>query len=181
MKLRSALLVACMLVVPAVALFSHRIPADMRKAVREAVGRGVAWWQVPNEAEAMVDSPAAPIVAAAPESGRMNSLPAESPPIVAEPILVGLQPGQAVQPRRDLERRLEELGGTAFECRPMQGLGGMHVASCRVPLDASGQLMRVFQASGAGADEATRTLVSDVAAWKQRMALRGPAAAERRF
>ena len=181
MKLRSALLVLCMLVVPGVAMFSHRIPVGMRTAVREAVGRGVAWWQGPSEA-------AGPSVAAAvPASGGMTSPPAaQPPPVVAKAVIVavGPSPGQSAQPRRDLERRLEELGGMSFECRPMQGLDGMHVASCRVALDASGQLMRVFQASGADADNATRALVSDVAAWKQRMALRGPAgpaSVERRF
>ncbi|MCE9631573.1 MAG: hypothetical protein K8S94_12775 [Planctomycetia bacterium] len=184
MKLRSALLVACMLFVPAVAMFSHRIPADMRKAVREAVGHGVAWWQGPSQA--LAASPTPSVAVAAPASGGTAAIPPTEPPppVVAEAVVVEAPASQAAQQRRDLERRLEELGGMAFECRPMQGLGGMHVASCRVPLDTSGQLMRVFQASGAGADDATRALVSDVAAWKQRMALRGPAgpaAAERRF
>ncbi len=176
MKIRSALLVACLLVVPAFAMFSHRIPATVRQAVREAVMSGLARWQRPAVAASREPSPPASAEAVVP--------PAESPPTVVQDAAVeepSAGPPSAL--RLDLEQRLQDLGGMAFDCRPMQGFGGTHVASCRVPLDSSGQLMRVFQASGSGADEATRTLVADVAAWKQRMALRGPpgpTAAERR-
>ena len=37
MKFRSALLLACMVVVPALAMFSHRIPRGLTAAVRGAV------------------------------------------------------------------------------------------------------------------------------------------------
>jgi hypothetical protein len=39
MKTRSALLLVFMIVVPAAAMFSHRIPADVRRAIREQMGR----------------------------------------------------------------------------------------------------------------------------------------------
>jgi hypothetical protein len=53
----------------------------------------------------------------------------------------------------------------------------MHVASCGVALDASGQLLRVFQASGPDPAAATRTLLADVSAWRSRLASGQPAAA----
>jgi len=49
----------------------------------------------------------------------------------------------------------------------------MHVASCGVALDATGQLLRVFQASGPDPAAATRTLLTDVMAWRERLAAGG--------
>lgn len=192
MKIRTTLLVACMLVVPAAALFSHRIPSGVRSAVRGVVADGIGWLKhrasgetqaaqappgpsgslpAPRQTEA-VPSPAAPVAPAADAA-----IAAASEPAAAAPPAVTRQPEGAVG-------QLVALGAVAIECRPLQGLEGVHVASCRVGLDASGQLMRVFQASGVTADEATAALAADVLGWKQRMAARqgvDAAAAARRF
>lgn len=188
MKIRTALLVACMLVVPAVALFSHRIPADVRSAIRGVVADGIGWLKQrvagetqvvreairptgPRQPEAAI--PPAP-VAVKPASEVANA----SPALPASPPSAG-----ARQPQASVGQ-LAALGAVAIECRPLHGVEGVHVASCRVGLDASGQLMRVFQASGGTPDEATAALVADVLAWKERVAGRqsvDAAAAARRF
>jgi hypothetical protein len=59
----------------------------------------------------------------------------------------------------------------AIECRPLPG-GTGHLASCRVPVDAEGQLQRVFQAQAADADAALRGLNAAVAAWLRAVASR---------
>jgi hypothetical protein len=58
----------------------------------------------------------------------------------------------------------------AFDCRPLEDGGGVHVASCRIAMDAAGQLHRVFQAPGVGPAAATAALVAEVEAWRRRLA-----------
>jgi hypothetical protein len=48
--------------------------------------------------------------------------------------------------------------------------GIVHVASCRLPVDATGQLQRFFQATGPTAEESVSRLTEQVAAWKSRIA-----------
>jgi hypothetical protein len=79
--------------------------------------------------------------------------------------------GDGGQRRTDAER-LTALGAVAFECRPLEAETGMHVASCRVAMDAAGQLHRVFQAPGPSPEAATGALVAQVESWRQRLAIR---------
>jgi hypothetical protein len=182
MKFRSALLFACMLVVPALAMFSHRLPADWRTTMRDAASRTVASWTAP----AAVDAAPVAIPAAAPAA---PAVPAPGPvaaPIAATPLpprhappVVGAGfralPPPPADDRGEARRELARLGALGIECRPLHGL---HVASCSVALDASGQLLRVFQASGPDPDAATRTLLADVTAWRSRVAAGQPAAGD---
>lgn len=204
MKLRSALLLACMLVVPALAMFSHRVPADVRAAMRGGIERLVALWKSPPPATAAVvaggDSsatPPAPVAPVVPVTDRPIVVgagvapvaagpSAPAPPAVAPPMTI---PAAALTAAAgDVEAGLRAAGASGIECRPVEGTPGLHVASCRVGLDASGQLVRVFHASGRDAESAARSLLDDVLAWKQRVASREPAgggdgaaAPERRF
>lgn len=163
MKVRASILVVCMTVVPALAMFSHHVPAGLRQAARCHLWEPVAAWLRPAEgshagsgiAEGEPASPAAPATVAA---------PAAEPP-----------PGRT--PAAD---RLAALGAAAIEVRPLEGVAGVHVASCRVAMDAAGQLHRVFQAPGADPNAATAALADQVQAWRDRLAARatqpGPAA-----
>jgi hypothetical protein len=76
--------------------------------------------------------------------------------------------------------RLAALGAVAIDVRPLDGVAGMHVASCRVAMDAAGQLHRFFQAPGSDPGAATAALADQVEAWRDRLASRvtipGPAA-----
>lgn len=188
MKIRTTLLVACMLVVPAAALFSHRIPSGVRSAIRGVVAEGIGWLQRRTSGETQVvreairptgprqpeDAPP-PTPVVDPAAG--VAIAPVAPPAAPLPPAVTSQPQGAVG-------QLAALGAVAIECRPLHGVEGVHVASCRVGLDASGQLMRVFQASGATANEATAALVADVLAWQQRVAGRNAVdatSAARRF
>lgn len=191
MKIRSALLFACMLVVPALAMFSHRVPADVRAAVRGGIERLGALWKSP--------APPTPIVVAA--GGSVTPAPTPVAPVAAvteQPILVGARAASPAEPSRpappavappvtipatpltaadgNAAARLRAAGASDVDCRPMEGTPGLHVASCRVGLDASGQLVRVFHASGRDAESAVQSLLDDVLAWKQRVASLQPAA-----
>lgn len=139
MKLRSGVLVACMVVVPAVALFPQRVrlPDGLRDALHALVVR----------------------------VGRQGGTAGFAPST----------PARETTPPDDentVRTRLAALGATAIECRPLPGSEGAHLASCRVAVDARGELERVFQAQALQPADALRELRDDVAAWRDRIAAR---------
>lgn len=174
MKFRSFLIVACMVVVPLIAMFSHRIPTGTRAAVlaflRDLAGprpatASVAAVVTPVATPAAATAPAAlvsPAVAQAPPVSLPVNRAAAAEPSGATPRVV---PVAAAEPEVEACGRLRALGAVAIDCRPLAGHVG-HVASCRVPVDGSGQLERVFQATGADAAAAAEALLRDVSAWK---------------
>jgi hypothetical protein len=172
MKFRSALLVAFMVAVPAAAMFSHRIPAEVRRSIRDQVGRLTA-----------ALSPAKPAEVGGRTAGGTEP-PMVERPVVAAAVAGGTAPSPAAPPvavaetdPNDVMGRLARLGAIGFECRPIAGGGGEHAASCSVPLDGSGQLLRVFHVTGSDARSAAIALLDDVGAWRDR-AGRQRAAAE---
>lgn len=168
MKFRSFLIVACMVVVPLIAMFSHRIPSGARAAVaaflRDLVG--------PRQPAVPVAPIMTPVAAAPPAVAQAPpATPPATPPVNraaaaesagAAPRVV---PVAAAVPEVEACGRLRDLGAVAIDCRPLAGHDG-HVASCRVPVDDSGQLERVFQATGADAATAAEALLREVSAWK---------------
>lgn len=193
MKCRSLLLVACMLIVPLLAMFSHKIPADVRAAMRRGL-RDAAGHCFGRPAEAGMTAPSAAtaadavvrtdFVVEAPESrARTDAVDAgttaaQSPAgdAVASPALVAQLADRSRQARdqQAVEARLRNLGAMSFDCQPVPGTGGMYSSSCRVPVDASGQLQRVFQATGADPLTASESLAQQVAAWRQRVVEQAP-------
>jgi len=187
MKTRTALLIACMLFVPAAAMFSHRIPPGLRTAARKGISAAVAWCmetarpsarEQPVEPQApQRDVPAAPtaVVLATPPASSLTAPAEQSQPAVAagdrfDPQLPRASAvGDSLSPA---DEQFARLGATGVECRTLRGVEGVHVASCSVVLDASGQLVRVFQASGPDPSAARRSLLDDVTAWRQRIASR---------
>jgi len=197
MKLRALLLCSLMVIVPLLAMFSHWVPADVRASARrhfwESAG---AWLGTPVEAGvaaprtgAATPVPPTPAAAAPPVESRPVAagapLPAATPsasglrPIVAsgaaandtvEPALVAQLADRSRQAldHQAGEIRLKALGAVAFECQVVPGGGGLHASSCRVPVDSTGQLQRVFQATGNDPAAATEALVEQVQAWRLR-------------
>lgn len=170
MRVRSFLLGACMVVVPALAMFSHHVPPEVTAAVRQIVtGR------LPSRlagGQPAAPPPAVPATAAQPPVGPpVAAVPASAPvpPVAASPAVPPSAAG-----RRAIEDRLLEMGATAIECQPLPGGGGALLASCRVAADASGQLQRLFQAVGPEPTAALETLRADVEAWRRRTAARSP-------
>lgn len=220
MKIRSLLLVICMLVVPALAMFSHLIPADLRAAVRRSVASATSGWLVtPAEAGTVGQSQTLP---AEPVPQTVSGIPrpaVEEKPVSTKPLVAALAPTTAVstagatgspsadvrsvgnaaphaapmepaspplvaqladrtrqvrdQQAREQQRfdvQLKSLGAVSIDCQPMPGPDGLYTCSCRVPVDATGQLQRVFQAVGHDPGSASAGLVEQVTAWRQRMA-----------
>lgn len=167
MKIRSILLVACIVVVPLIAMFSHRVPPAARAAVgeffRDVVrgGKAVPRATAPAPVAQTVTAPGS----AQPAPGSVQPTPVVPPPGAAAHVV----PVAAVVPAADsgdaLLQRLRSLGAVAIDCRPLPGPGG-HVASCRVAVDGAGQLERLFQATGASAAAAVENLHRDVFAWR---------------
>jgi len=227
MKLRSLLLVSCMLVVPALAMFSHLIPQEFRAAVRRScVVVTSGWLGAPTEASEVAPGPVAPQrtpdqirdpLPNAHSGGLAGGLaPVSDPPIHAAtahptaatglatvsrgvlavedvpsdttspavPPLVAQLADRTRQARDQqareqlaIETQLKALGAVSFECQPLPGSEGLHSSSCRVPVDATGQLQRVFQATGHDPGSASASLLEQVLAWQQRLALPPPTAA----
>ena len=170
MKVRTCLIFACMTVVPALALLSHRVPEEFRNAVRCRLWEPIEAW-VTGLSRPDTSTVAILPLDESPEPPPVATTPAASLPTVS----IGGPP-----PAQD---SLAALGATAIDCRPLDGVAGTHVAACRVAVDESGQLHRVFQASGQSPEEAVAALVEVVRGWRQRLAAGGfaPDASPRRF
>jgi hypothetical protein len=84
---------------------------------------------------------------------------------------------QQAREQQSIAVQLEALGAVAFECQPSPGTPGQHASSCRLPIDAGGQLQRVFHATGPDPTSASAALLEQVALWRRRGAPLPPAAA----
>jgi len=150
MLFRSAVLLACLAVVPFLAMFSHKIPREWRVSPRTAA-------RVPP---APADSPSP----AAPADSRPSAGPAASgPPAELAAATV------AADPPATVEEQLRNLGAVSIACVPLAG-GTIHRCSCRVAADPSGQLQRVFQTSNPDPSVGMRNLLGQVQFWKHRLA-----------
>jgi hypothetical protein len=78
---------------------------------------------------------------------------------------------QQARDQQAIETQLKDLGAVSFDCQPLPGPEGLHSSSCRVPVDATGQLQRVFQATGHDPGSASAALLEQVRAWRQRVAV----------
>jgi hypothetical protein len=193
MKLRSLLLVSCMLVVPALAMFSHWIPTEFRAATRRgfaAATSGVLG--TPAEAGIVPPSPTTPPTAGAPAgtAAPASLLPVAAPPTaaaVAEPATPPMVAqladrtrqvrDQQARDQQAIEAQLKAAGAVSFDCQPLPGPEGLYSSSCRVPVDATGQLQRVFQATGHDPGSASAALLEQVMGWRQRAVTQSPPAA----
>ena len=190
MKLRSLLLVSCMLVVPALAMFSHWIPTEFRAATRRgfaAATSGVLG--TPAEAGNVPPPPTTPPTAGAPAtSPSLRPIAAQpaaaavaepaTPPMVAQLADRTRQVrDQQARDQQAIEAQLKAAGAVSFDCQPLPGPEGLYSSSCRVPVDATGQLQRVFQATAHDPGSASATLLEQVMEWRQRAAAQSPPAA----
>lgn len=181
MKIRTFLLFACMIVVPMLAMFSHKIPPDFRQAARHH------FWDPAQRAMTGGEAAAVPAVVASMPTVTISETvaPADPQPSFADSGLAPAVPTRAaVSPpasMREIEGRLAALGGFAVECVPVTGDGGIHHCSCRVAADPSGQLQRVFQSSGRDSAAAMQQLLEQVQAWKERIAVSPTSTPARRF
>lgn len=190
MKLRSLLLVSCMLVVPALAMFSHWIPTEFRAATRRgfaAATSGVLG--TPAEAGTLPPPPTTPPTAGAPAASP-SLLPIAAQPAaaaVAEPATPPMVAqladrtrqvrDQQARDQQAIESQLKAAGAVSFDCQPLPGAEGLYSSSCRVPVDATGQLQRVFQATGHDPGSASAALLEQVMGWRQRAVTQSPPAA----
>ena len=197
MKVRSCVLVACMLVVPALALFSHLTPPPAREFLRCAVCDPLC--QVIDAIETTL----MPGSAATPARGRtlattanpmpptgtpqsrdetvtvVESLPVatvSSPSGASLPTAVPLTDRDAPRSQAEwetlatLRQHLTALGAAGVDCRPQPGGLPGYASSCRIGIDADGQLHRMFHGQGVDAPTAMRSLVDQIQAWRAQQA-----------
>jgi hypothetical protein len=153
MKCRSSLLIALMVVVPALAMFSHHVPAGLPATASRLLLAPVIGW-VASWREAAGSGPTA-------RGGQVQSL-VEDDPVPTAPQSITEADLAAVR------ERLRDAGAVGVDCRQLPGAGAGHVATGRVALDADGQLQRVFQATGHDSLAAERRLLEEITAWQER-------------
>ena len=195
MRFRSLLMFACMIVVPMLAMFSHKLPPEFRdncsRIVLDPAIELIASLARPADAEEsdpdldLAAPSAGPLLAAGgppPSPGVAAPVPPASPITTAGPFQ---QPpeGQAVSWTRspDLRRQLEATGAQRLliESRG-EGSDGVR-GSCRLAVDAEGQLQRLFHASGASETEMLRDLLEQVGRWRRRIAANPPIAGQQLY
>lgn len=168
MRLRSFILVGCIVIVPALAMFSHHMPP-----LRWPPAWGLTAEQ-PRVPEARPAEPAA-IAAPAVDGGTAGGSPVAAGPGGGNAIAAGTAPHRTVVPAPGLDLddatrtargRLAALGANAIGCQPAPG--GMVLGSCRVAVDASGQLQRLFQTAAPDTATALESLANEVTAWRRR-------------
>lgn len=172
MRVRSFILVCCMVVVPALAMFLHHVPP--LSWPRNLWPRTVA--STPHAPGATGD--AAPAPAGQEPGGGTPSTSAipDRGAADAGPVSIGATrppASRAAFPEDDdafraAHGRLVALGMTGIECQPAPAADGMVLCSGRVAVDATGQLQRLFQAAAGDAATALEALAEDVTAWRQR-------------
>jgi hypothetical protein len=186
MKLRSALLIACLIVVPLLAMFSHKVPTATRSAIRERL-----WDPMIRPLASALGLGDAPPTSLAPRQATVSPPPADplqsfqpaQAPGQLEPdvAIAGKAPPPAIllgsddslpigvaAGRESLEARLRALGASRIDWTPSQGVDGLHRCSCRIPAEPTGQLHRVFQAAATDPVAALDNLVGQVTAWSMR-------------
>ena len=153
MKCRSLLLIALMVVVPALAMFSHHLPAGLSTTASRLLLAPVITW-VASWGEAAGSGPTPRITRD--ESLADGDLVSTAPHAITDADHAAVRDG------------LRTAGVVGVECRHVPGAEAGHVATGRVALDADGQLQRVFQASGHDSLAAERRLHEEVTAWQAR-------------
>lgn len=159
-----------MVVVPALALFSHRLPPEVMQHVRERVWgplQAKLGWSTVEPAPAPALTPAVADVPAPRVADAASVAPASG----AEPATgAGGRLAPVPEGPRRAEEQLARLGATAIECRPVPGDAGSFRAVCHVAIDPAGQLQRVFQATGRDPGAALDRLLADVEPWRNSLA-----------
>jgi hypothetical protein len=207
MKVRSCVLVVCMLVVPALALFSHLTPPTAREFMRCSVcdplcqvinaidaalpfGSNATPSGPPTAAAPKLPAAGAPLVAIAAEPGApavpaspaARAVPAIEavfmepvPAVTISQVEVPASPAAAYDAPRsqaewatlaNLRKQLATLGAMGIDCRPQPGTVPGYTSSCRLGIDADGQLHRMFHGSGPDAPAAMQSLVNQIQAWQ---------------
>lgn len=175
MKARSFILVACMVIVPALAMFSHHLPASRWPLAWGTLSPAAAA-PPPGSNAALApgdrDDVVAPVAetAAADRNVMADRSGSENAPDAAPAGATGSL-RFADEAARVAHGRLAALGAMEIECQPAVA-GGMAVCSCRVAVDASGQLQRLFQATAPDTATALHVLAEDVTAWRGRAGTR---------
>jgi len=159
MNFRTTILALCMLLVPGLALCSHRFPPGTAATVRRLTWDPIA---------ARLFSPRA---AGQPVSGTPEGPAQPAPTQSAGAHDASRSPAAAGRDHPSLPlERLAELGATHVTTAPATTPPAGHLATCRVAVDPEGQLHRLFHAAGPDADAALRSLANEVAAWRDRVA-----------
>lgn len=222
MKIRTFLLFICMVVVPLLAMFSHKIPTEIRAACGELVLQPaidlietVARSADTEPASPAVDleaPPAAPFLAGTPQPqgqaplasaqggngpgpataastalapaagiAEASPMPAAMPPQAAPPSTWPQQTlastsGVPVGPERastqPLRGALAAAGVQRLTIQPAaDGSGRLH-GSCRLAVDARGELQRLFHTQALSETETLQNLLDQVSRWQQRLAAR---------
>ena len=190
------LMFACMIVVPMIAMFSHKLPPELRNAMGKIVLNPAidlieslalaAEAEETDQTREFAAPPAGPLLA-----DRVASSPPQPAPSIERDgtdttTLHQQQPRPARQPlsldrASALRQQLAAAGVHKLLIEPASDGSRSVRGSCRLAVDAEGQLQRLFHASGATEAETLSQLVEQVGRWHQRLGTRTPSFGEQAF
>ncbi len=189
MRFRSLLMFACMIVVPMLAMFSHKLPPEVRDACSRIVLNPaielIESLARPAEAEesdpdlAFAAAPAGPLLAGGTSSTPPQAAALREPSVPPAPFGQLPQPAAGRQPLSPdqtpvLRRQLAAAGVQRLLIEPA-GDGSRSVrGSCRLAVDTEGQLQRLFHANGTTEAETLQRLLEQVGRWNRRLAAQPP-------
>jgi hypothetical protein len=196
MRFRSLLMFACMIIVPTIAMFSHKLPPELRNAMSKIVLNPAidlieslalsAEAEEPDRAVEFAAAPAGPLLADHAASSPPQPATSIEPAQTDIAMLQQQQPRPARQPlgfdrASALRQQLAAAGVRKLLIEPASDGSRSVRGSCRLAVDAEGQLQRLFHANGATETETLTQLVEQVSRWHQRLSTRTPSFGEQAF
>ena len=177
MKFRTFLMFVCMIIVPMIAMFSHKIPSNMRTFFGEVLITPINYFFTSQfqssvasssgqQATAFNDAPNIRLL------GRQASHHAKAD---GSDITTNSYPLQHSQhgalvnsPASSFRDQLISTGVQRLTVEPANDQSGWYHGSCRVAVDAQGQLQRLFHAHAATESETYERLLKQVQDWQQK-------------
>ena len=181
MKFRTFLMFICMIIVPMIAMFSHKVPTAMRTACgellvapinyfSEIIFRPSAASSTGQEMSAFDTSPNVPLLANRDSHFDISDNPNTS---TGSSLLQRTQPPTEVKtPTSSCRDQLIAAGVHRILVEAASDSSGEYHGSCRIAVDAQGELQRLFHAHASTESATLEKLLQQVRHWQQQVSVR---------
>ena len=181
MKFRTFLMFICMIIVPMIAMFSHKVPTAMRTACGELLVAPINYFSeiifrppvassTGQEMSAFDTAPNVPLLV-----NRDSHLDISDDPNTSteSSLLQRTQPPTEVKtPTSSCRDQLIAAGVHRILVEPASDSSGGYHGSCRIAVDAQGELQRLFHAHASTESATLEKLLQQVRHWQQQVSVR---------
>ena len=181
MKFRTFLMFICMTIVPMIAMFSHKVPTAMRTACGELLVAPINYFceiifrppvasSAGQEMSAFDTAPNVPLLV-----NRDSHLDISDDPNTSteSSLLQRTQPPTEVKtPTSSCRDQLIAAGVHRILVEPASDSSGGYHGSCRIAVDAQGELQRLFHAHASTESATLEKLLQQVYHWQQQVSVR---------